>query len=136
MKINCECRATGRPDRCLCGGTGQVTPYPGMAVVYVPDHSHLTHDGVVAPDFRGDGVEWGFVTSVSEEFVFCRYFMGKGWRVENTLRTLANSEATSPNNLYGINLSGHPIARNNIRILMESLGYEYIEQLSTYKCKE
>ena len=59
----------------------------GDQIIYVPDHAH-------GPGHKDS--EEGFVTSVNDEVVFCRY-----WNKNNDkiLRTLANSEATSPRDL-------------------------------------
>ena len=53
----------------------------GDQIIYIPHHADI---------------ETGFVTSVNEEFVFCRYWSKQ---YPGQLRTVANSEATSPRDL-------------------------------------
>lgn len=64
---------------------------PGDQIVYIPDHA----DDPDHPDS-----EKGFVTSVTDKCVFCRY-----WNKYNPgqLRTIANSEATPAQNLIKMN---------------------------------
>ena len=62
------------------------TFYPRDQVAYVPLHC----DG----DLRHEDVELGFVTSVNDNAVFCRYFYKSG-----ELRTTANSEGCAPDSL-------------------------------------
>jgi len=61
----------------------------GTQVAYIPTHAngHLGHKDV----------EYGFVTSVTSTFAFCRY-----WRKGKlgVLRTRFNSEATALQDLY------------------------------------
>lgn len=57
----------------------------GDQIAYIPTHA----DDVHHPD-----TELGFVTSVSNKFVFCRF-----WGKNMSLRTLANSEAVNPDDL-------------------------------------
>ncbi len=63
----------------------------GTQIIYVPDHA----DGVSHSD-----CEIGFVTSMTEEGAFCRY-----WSKHNPghLRTTANSEMTQFKNLVVMN---------------------------------
>ena len=117
MEINCECKATKPTSkRCkICKGFGVIDVKPGMTVTYVPDHAHKL--GI--PDYSHPSVEWGFVTSVNDEFVFCRYFMSHN---NMQLRTKANSEATMPRNLYyaSTGKAGQLIADT----WLKELGYE------------
>ena len=57
-----------------------------MQVKYIPHHAN--------GDENHPDCENGFVTSVNHQFVFVRYLYPDG-----TLRTVANSEATDPNDL-------------------------------------
>lgn len=100
MEINCSCTAFGYTHRCLdCLGGLKVEAKRGMVVYYVPKHAQRTSiRGYTMPSFVAEGVERGFITSVSEDFVFCRYFEKK--RNGFDLRTVANSEATSPEDLW------------------------------------
>lgn len=59
----------------------------GDQIIYIPSHA----DG---PDHKDS--EEGFVTSVRGDSIFCRYWSKHD---RNILRTLANSEATSPEDL-------------------------------------
>jgi len=60
----------------------------GDQIIYIPHHAK---GNPKHPD-----IETGFVTSVNEQFVFCRYWSKQyPWQ----LRTVANSEATSPQDL-------------------------------------
>jgi hypothetical protein len=59
----------------------------GDQIIYIPNHA----DGPNHPD-----AETGFVTSVNEKFVFCRYWSKQ---YPGQLRTVANSEATPSENL-------------------------------------
>lgn len=62
----------------------------GTQILYIPNHA----DGNI---FHND-VEYGFVTSIapSLNIVYCRYF----FKNSNELRTMANSEAASIENIY------------------------------------
>lgn len=100
MKINCSCTAFGYSKKCLdCLGDLKVEAKRGMMVYYVPKHAQRESvRGYTMPSYMTEGVERGFITSASEEFVFCRYFNKRttGW----DLRTTANSEPTSPEDLW------------------------------------
>ena len=78
---------------------------PGDQIIYIPAHADNDPDH---PD-----CEFGFVTTVGSNNVFCRY-----WDKSNKrLRTTANSEATSPRDLYL--WDSHP--QNKIDILLKAL---------------
>lgn len=59
----------------------------GDQIIYIPNHA----DGPKHPDS-----EAGFVTSVNDKFVFCRYWSKQ---YPGQLRTTSCSEATPPENL-------------------------------------
>jgi len=59
---------------------------PGTQVAYIPEHA--------LGDIKHEDVEFGFVTSQSAEFVFCRFWKNG---TNGILRTTANSEPVSPN---------------------------------------
>jgi len=61
---------------------------PKTQIAYIPNHAH--------GDINHEDVEFGFVTSSNEKFIFCR-FWSKTY--PNTLRTMSCSEA-----VYGENL--------------------------------
>lgn len=61
---------------------------PGQQIAYIPSHAN---ENINHPD-----VEFGFVTSVNDSYVFCRFFRNRG---SNELRTMANSEACRPEDL-------------------------------------
>ncbi len=100
MEINCSCTALGHTKKCLdCLGSLKVEAKRGMAVYYVPKHARYESSrGFTMPVYAEKGVERGFITSVSEEFVFCRYF--SSLTPSSELRTKANSEPTSPEDLW------------------------------------
>lgn len=130
MEINCSCIATGEEDKCLdCWGTLKRDTYVGLPVVYVPDHCHVINEDrdYRIPVLMSEGVEWGFVTSDNGKFVFCRYFMGIG----RELRTTGNSEATSPEGLYAIEMGKRA---GLIRRLLKELGYEEPERDEREEC--
>ena len=80
----------------------------GDQIIYIPDHA----DTPGHPD-----CEPGFVTSITQETVFCRY-----WNKYNPveLRTTANSESTSPRNLIKVNTK----FQSQIDRTLKGLGYE------------
>ena len=62
---------------------------PGDQIIYIPTHADNDPDH---PD-----CEFGFVTSIRSNNVFCRYWS----KIDQKLvRTNANSEATNPRDLY------------------------------------
>ena len=75
----------------------------GDQIIYIPDHAH-------GPDHPA--VEEGFVTSVNDQVVFCRY-----WNriYHHTLRTLTNSEATSPDDLVLTNTRNQNVIDNILK---------------------
>lgn len=64
-------------------GTVTIQIKPGMQIAYIPNHAE--------GDINHKDVEVGFVTSITENGAFCRY-----WSKHNPgeLRTKANSELT------------------------------------------
>ena len=68
----------------------------GMQIAYVPTHAN---GNIAHPD-----VEFGFVTSVTDNGAFCRYFYRNG-----ELRTKSNSELTSYDNLYRYKSRGQEV---------------------------
>ena len=63
----------------------------GTQILYVPGH-------VSEPDPDNPQVEQGFVTSRTDEIVWCRFFL-RDSRRPNYLRTRSNSEACNPADL-------------------------------------
>ena len=65
----------------------------GDQIVYIPNHLINLPFEEIKDDYF---IEYGFVTSTDDEFVFCRF-----WRSQNSneLRTAANSESCYPRNL-------------------------------------
>lgn len=63
----------------------------GIQIVYVPEHAggRLCH-----PD-----VEYGFVTSVTDNYAFCRFWRKDKGVLTDDLRTKANSEAVKFENI-------------------------------------
>ena len=57
-------------------------------VVYIPDHAE-------GDPYHKDS-QWGFVTSVTPRFVFCRYFYREHVDPKMSLRTTGGSESTPP----------------------------------------
>ena len=64
---------------------------PGDQIAYVPQHAN--------GDLDHQDVEFGFVTSVREDTVFCRYFRS---RDSNELRTLSCSEGANVHNIVPV----------------------------------
>jgi hypothetical protein len=96
MEIRCGCFIVGKTDSCEdCGKRQHVEVIPGLQVVYIPMHAWAGG----TPMLPHPDVEFGFVTSNNEEFAFVRYFHDP-WTWE--LRTTANSEATSPGDLFAL----------------------------------
>lgn len=118
MEINCECKATKPTSkRCkICKGFGVIDAEPGMAITYVPDHAHVGDE--LIPDYSHPAVEWGYITSMNDEFIFCRFFMD---RTATELRTKSNSEATMSHNLYYSNIG--ELGQLAIDMLMKEQGY-------------
>jgi hypothetical protein len=71
--------------------------HPGDQIIYIPDHAN-------GPDHKD--AEFGFVTSITDQYVFCRYWSK---HEPDKLRTVANSESTMPYNL--IKSESHPQGR-------------------------
>lgn len=74
----------------------------GDQIVYVPYHAQTRTDRTHYRtwDPAHPDVEFGFVTSQNDQFVFCRFWV-KGQL--GVLRTVANSEATPPDCLIKYN---------------------------------
>ena len=68
----------------------------GTQIAYIPTHAQEWAKQVQQDPLKHRDVEFGFITSVGDKFVFCRFW----YKSDLTrLRTKANSEAVSPEDL-------------------------------------
>lgn len=106
---------------------------PGMQIVYVPNHiletftnrvislsvlHHATMDYYYRKDIPG-GIEFGFVTSVTEAGVFCRYWSRQ---YPGLLRTRANSELTPPDNLFHYEFCDQDLVDSLLKVFVNNAG--------------
>lgn len=75
--------------------------YVGMQIAYVPLHVKEMAKFGGGFELNSRGVEFGFITSLGVNSAFCRFFM-PGARSIGGLRTGANSESASYDNLYAL----------------------------------
>ncbi len=86
---------------------------PKMQVAYIPTHAE--------GDINHKDVEYGFVTSTNDQFVFCRFWSKRERNGgEYELRTKANSEACRPQDLVPYRYVGEALVNAMWRAYVKS----------------